>query len=170
MDNKTCAIVIPARMGSKRLPNKPILDIAGKPLITWVISIASKVRFRSEIIVVTDDIRIKDISEGLGTRSILTSKENQNGTERILEVLDEIEADFIINLQGDEPLINPSELNDLFNEIKSKNADIISICHEVDHIEAEDPSNVKVVFDIQTFEDQRCGTLHPLHYSSLLHW
>ena len=88
MDNKTCAIVIPARIGSKRLPNKPILDIAGKPLITWVISIASKVRFKSEIIVVTDDIRIKDISEGLGTRSILTSKENKNGTERILEVLD----------------------------------------------------------------------------------
>ena len=148
MDNKTCAIVIPARIGSKRLPNKPILDIAGKPLITWVISIASKVRFKSEIIVVTDDIRIKDISEGLGIRSILTSKENQNGTERILEVLDKIEADFIINLQGDEPLINPSELNDLFNGIKSKNADIISICHEVDHVEAEDPSNVKVVFDI----------------------
>ena len=80
----------------------------------------------------------------MGIRSILTSKENQNGTERILEVLDEIEADFIINLQGDEPLINPSELNDLFNEIKAKNADIVSICHEVDQIEAEDPSKVKL--------------------------
>ena len=148
MDNKTCAIVIPARMGSKRLPKKPIIDIAGKPLISWVISIASKVSFKSEIIVVTDDIRIKDISEGLDCRSILTSKENKNGTERILEVLDKIEADFIINLQGDEPLINPSELNDLFNAIKSTNADIISICHEIDHIDAEDPSKVKVVLGI----------------------
>ena len=149
MDKKTCAIVIPARLESKRLPNKLLLNIAGKPLISWVIEIALKVDFKPEVIVATDDKEIKKVSENFGIKSFFTSSKNQNGTERIIEILDQIDSDFIINLQGDEPLVNPRDLNNLFNEIKSQNNDIVSICHKADSSEADDPSNVKVVFNLK---------------------
>tara|TARA_Y100001978_G_C23680787_1_gene428894 strand:+ start:496 stop:1689 length:1194 start_codon:yes stop_codon:yes gene_type:complete len=145
------AIVIPARMASKRLPNKPLIEIAGKPLISWVIDIALKVDFKPEIIVATDDNKIKNFTEDLGIKTYLTSKVINNGTERILEIIDQIEADFILNLQGDEPLVNPVDLNNLFEHIQSRNDDIASICHEIEDIEADDPSNVKVVLDIQKY-------------------
>ena len=66
MDKNTSAIVIPARIGSKRLPNKLLIDIAGKPLISWVIEAALKVDFKVEVIVATDDNKIKKVSEDLG--------------------------------------------------------------------------------------------------------
>lgn len=147
MDNKSCTIVIPARMESKRLPQKPLLDIAGKSLISWVIDVALKVNFKSEIIVATDDIRIKEEAEKSGIKSIITSKDIKNGTERILEILDQVDSEYIINLQGDEPLVHPNDLNHLFEKIKSNDSDIVSICHEIDDLEANEPSNVKVVFD-----------------------
>ena len=147
MNDNTCAIVIPSRIGSNRLPNKPLLNVAGKPLISWVIEAAFKVDFKPEVIVATDDKRIKKLAESLGAKSILTSKDCKNGTARILEIIDEIDAEFIINLQGDEPLVSPNDLNNLFIAIKSRNNDIVSICHQIDSSEAADPSAVKVVFD-----------------------
>ncbi len=147
MDKRTCTIVIPARIGSKRLPRKPLLKIAGKSLISWVIEVALKVEFKSQIIVVTDDIRIKEECKKYCIKSIITSKDIKNGTERILEILDQIDTEFILNLQGDEPLVNPNDLNLLFEKIKSTDSDIVSICHEIDALEAKEPSNVKVVFD-----------------------
>ena len=142
-----CAIVIPSRMGSTRLPNKPLINICGKPMISWVIEAALKVDFKAEVIVATDDTRIKKVSEDLGVKSFLTSSDNKNGTERILEIIDHIDSEFIINLQADEPLINPIDLKVIFNAIKPLNVDIASICHEVNNLNAEDPSIVKVVFD-----------------------
>ena len=109
--DKTSAIVIHARIGSKRLPNKALIDVAGKPLISWVIESALKVDFKAEIIVATDDNRIKKVSDDLGIKSFLTSKDIKNGTERILEILEHIDSEFIINLQGDEVLVNPIDLN-----------------------------------------------------------
>ncbi len=151
MGNKTCTIVIPARLGSKRLANKPLKDIAGKPMIKWVIEAAQNVSFNSSVIVATEDKKIKDLVETLGINCFLTKKLHKNGTERILEVLDHIDSDFIINLQGDEPLVNPIDLNNLNREIKLSDADVVSICHEVNNLEADEPSNVKVVFDINKY-------------------
>ena len=151
MDKKPSTIVIPARIGSKRLPNKLLIDIAGKPLISWVIEAALKVDFKAEVIVATDDNRIKKVSEDLGIKSFLTSKDIKNGTERILDILDHIDSELVINLQGDEPLVNPIDLNNLHKTIKSSDVDVVSICHEVDNLEAEEPSNVKVVFDINQY-------------------
>ena len=151
MDKNTSAIVIPARIGSKRLPNKLLIDIAGKPLISWVIEAALKVDFKAEVIVATDDNRIKKVSEDLGIKSFLTRSGIKNGTERILDILDHIDSELVINLQGDEPLVNPIDLNNLHKTIKSSDVDVVSICHEVDNLEAEEPSNVKVVFDINQY-------------------
>ena len=148
MKNKKCTIVIPARMGSSRLPKKPLKKIAGKPLLRWVIELAKKVDFYSSLIVLTEDKIIKDFVDSLGVNCFLTDKFHKNGTERILEIIDRIDSDFIINLQGDEPLVKAADLNNLYEIITSSDVDIASICHEVDNLEAEEPSNVKVVFDI----------------------
>ena len=148
MKNTTCTILIPVRMGSSRLPNKPLKAIAGKPILEWVIKLAQNINFKASIKVLTEDRIIKDFVDSLGVEVFLTEKFHKNGTSRILEILDDIDSDFIMNLQGDEPLVNPVDLNNLYETIKSSNADIASICHEVDSLEAEDPSNVKVVFDI----------------------
>ena len=148
MKNKTCTILIPARMGSLRLPNKPLKEIAGKPLLKWVIELAQNVNFKASLMVLTEDKIIKDFVDSLGVDCFLTDKLHRNGTSRILEILDTIDSDFIINLQGDEPLVNPIDLSNIYEEIKSGNTDIASICHEIDNVEAEEPSNVKVVFDV----------------------
>ncbi len=151
MLKRTCTILIPVRMGSSRLPNKPLKDIAGKPLLKWVIELAQKINFKASIIVLTEDKIIKDYVDSLGVECFLTDKLHKNGTARILEILDSIDSDFIINLQGDEPLVNPIDLSNLYETIKSGDSDIASICHEVGNLEAEDPSNVKVVFDINQY-------------------
>ena len=151
MKNKTCTILIPVRMGSSRLPNKPLREIAGKPLLEWVIELAQNINFKASLKVLTEDKIINDFVDSLGVEVFLTDKFHKNGTSRILEILDDIDSDFIINLQGDEPLVNPIDLNNLYETIKSSKADIASICHEVDSLEAEDPSNVKVVFDINQY-------------------
>jgi len=151
MKNRTCTILIPVRMGSSRLPNKPLKDIAGKPLLKWVIELAQNINFKASLIVLTEDKIIKDYVESLGVECFLTDKLHKNGTARILEILDSLDSDFIINLQGDEPLVNPIDLNNLYETIKSGDSDVASICHEVDNLEAEDPSNVKVVFDMNQY-------------------
>ena len=151
MKNKDCTIFIPARMGSSRLPNKPLMEIAGQPLLKWVIDLARNVNFKSSLIVLTEDKIIKDFVNSLGVECFLANKSHKNGTSRILEILDSINSDFIINLQGDEPLVNPFDICNLYEMIKSGDSDIASICHEVDNLEAENPSNVKVVFDINQY-------------------
>ncbi len=151
MKNKNCTILIPARMGSSRLPNKPLKEIAGKPLIKWVIELAQKVNFKASLIVLTEDKIIKDYVDSIEVECFLTDKFHKNGTARILEILDKINSDFIINLQGDEPLVNPLDLNNLYETIQSDDSDIASICHEVNNLEADEPSNVKVVFDINKY-------------------
>jgi len=151
MKNKTCTIVIPARMGSSRLPSKPLKKIAGKPLLKWVIELAQNVNFNASLIVLTEDRIIKKFVDSLGVACFITDKLHKNGTARVLEILDRIDSDFIINLQGDEPLVNPIDLSNLYETIKSNGLDIASICHEIDSLEAQDPSNVKVVFDINHY-------------------
>ncbi len=151
MENKNCTIVIPARMGSTRLPNKPLKKLAGKPLLQWVIELAKNVSFNAILIVLTEDQVIKEFVESLGVKCFLTNKCHKNGTARIIEIIDEIDSEFIISLQGDEPLVNPIDLRNLYETIKLSNVDIASICHEVDNLEAEDPSNVKVVFDLNHY-------------------
>ena len=145
MKNRTCTILIPVRMGSSRLPNKPLKEIAGKPLLKWVIELAQNINFEASLIVLTEDKLIKDFVDSLGVECFLTDKFHKNGTSRILEILDNIDSDFIINLQGDEPLVDPMDISNLYEKIKSSDSDVASLCHEVDNLEAEDPSNVKVV-------------------------
>jgi len=106
-------IVIPARLDSSRLPQKPLADIFGKSLIMRVYERASLVKSADDVIVATDHQLIFDHVQNAGGKVILTSPNHVSGTDRVAEVANMIEADIIINVQGDEPLINPNQIEDL---------------------------------------------------------
>lgn len=102
--------VIPARYKSSRFPGKPLADICGRPMIWWTYQQAIKVPEFDEVYVATDDQRIFDICEGLGVKTIMTSEDNKTGTDRVGEVARKIEADLYVNVQGDEPLMQPETI------------------------------------------------------------
>ena len=99
--------IIPARYASTRLEGKPLKDILGKPMIQYVYENAAKSSILDTLIVATDDLRIKEAVEGFGGKAILTSPSHFSGTDRVAEVAKSLEADVVVNIQGDEPFINP---------------------------------------------------------------
>jgi len=102
--------VIPARFQSSRFPGKPLADICGKPMIWWVYNQCLKVSDMDSIYVATDDERIVDACERFDMNVIMTSDSHKTGTDRIGEVAEKIHADIIVNIQGDEPLLEPSTI------------------------------------------------------------
>lgn len=102
--------VIPARFKSSRFEGKPLADICGKPMIWWVYQQAIKVKEFEAVYVATEDERIKNTCEKLGVNVIMTSDEHQTGTDRIGEVARKIKADLYVNIQGDEPMIEPETI------------------------------------------------------------
>lgn len=124
MFKKDFLIVIPARYNSKRLRGKPLLDICGIPMIVRTYIRCKKVFPVSKIIVATDDVRIKNVCEKNKIKTIITSKSCLTGTDRIAEVAKKYKARFYINVQGDEPLCDISDLKKLLKFAK-KNPDKI---------------------------------------------
>ena len=102
--------VIPSRYKSTRFPGKPLADICGKPMIWWVYNQALKVKQFDEIYVATDDVRIKEACDKNNMNVIMTNKEHPTGTDRVGEVAEKIKADLYVNIQGDEPLIEPETI------------------------------------------------------------
>ena len=103
------AIIIPARYGSSRLEGKPLIEVAGKTIIQWVYEKAQMSKLADMIIVATDDERIFNTVKAFGGNVEMTSTSHKCGSDRIREVVDRHpEIDYIVNLQGDEPLIEPS--------------------------------------------------------------
>ena len=146
MKEKSVLIVIPARMGSTRLPGKPLKTIAGKPLIEWVIEAAKQVSHIKGIVVATDhqDI-LKVVNKLKNVKGIMTSSSHKSGTERLIEISKKEKADFYINIQGDEPLIDPKDVELLIENLLNSNSEIVTLAHEIDSISAKEPSNVKVI-------------------------
>ena len=100
--------VIPARYQSSRFPGKPLADICGKPMIWWVYQQCLQVKdFHDEVYVATDDKRIYQVCQSFGMKVFMTSEEHVTGTDRVGEVAGRIPADLILNIQGDEPLLEP---------------------------------------------------------------
>jgi len=104
------AVIIPARYASSRLPGKPLLRETGKYLIQHVYERACRARNIDRVIVATDDSRIMSAVESFGGQSILTRSDHSSGTDRVAEVAEGLDSDVIVNLQGDEPLIEPSAI------------------------------------------------------------
>ena len=148
------AIIIPARYGSSRLEGKPLLKVAGKPIIQWVYEKAQQAKLADMIIVATDDKRIYDAVKAFGGEVEMTSVNHKCGSDRIREVVERHnEISFIVNLQGDEPLIEPSAIDEVIKNVKDDDLADISTLIRVLHDEKEinNPNLVKWVKDQNGF-------------------
>jgi 3-deoxy-manno-octulosonate cytidylyltransferase (CMP-KDO synthetase) len=141
-------IGIPARLRSSRLPEKMLREIGGKPVIRWTVENALKVE-DAKVIVATDDERIKDAVEDI-CEVRLTPSDLPSGTDRLAYALRDLDdGDLVINLQGDEPFVDPDILKRLFLLMESESADIYTLAREEDR--NEDPNRVKLVLDSRNF-------------------
>jgi len=140
------AIVIPARYGSTRLPGKPLADIAGKPMVQHVYERALQVTNAQIVVIATDDERVANAVRGFGGECVMTSQDHPSGTDRLAEVMAQIDADIYINLQGDEPLVRPTDIELLISGmLDDLNVSIGTLCHAIEAQEAVNPNTVKVV-------------------------
>ena len=131
-------LVIPARFKSTRFPGKPLVLINGKTMIQRVYEQCLQSVSQEKIYVATEDIRILEFCEGNGIQCILTSDKCLTGTDRVGEVAKLIDADFYINVQGDEPIFNPKDIDLLINELNLKSKTIYDVyCGFTRIIEAE---------------------------------
>ena len=147
MKNSVLA-VIPARLASERLPEKPLLLIAGQPLIRRVYEAVINTDLFSDVIILTDSEAITDCAEMFGGKTLTTSVSCRSGTDRILEVRDRLEGDIIINVQGDEPFIDRDSLTKLIESFRDKNVVIASLMNREDDLAVlTSPNIVKVVVD-----------------------
>lgn len=142
-------VIIPARYASTRLPGKPLKDIAGKPMIQHVYEQAKKSAAR-EVIVATDDLRIKQVAEAFGATVCMTAADHESGTDRLQEVVAQLgysHDQVIVNVQGDEPLIPPSNIDQVAELLlASPNAGIATLSEPIDNVaDVFDPNAVKVV-------------------------
>ncbi len=141
--------VIPARYGSTRLPGKPLIEIAGKPMIQHVYERASDAVLLDELIVATDDERIVEVVESIGGTAMMTKSDHKTGTDRVAEVARKVGADFTINIQGDEPLISPNIIDAVVKALQENSPKVatpISIIKDKSLL--DDENTVKVVTDI----------------------
>lgn len=137
--------VIPARYGSTRFPGKPLTTIAGKPMIQHVYERASKAGLLSSVVVATDDRRVEECVIDFGGKVVMTSRQNPTGTDRVAEVAALIKAPYYINIQGDEPLINPDHI-DLCATMLLEGCKMCTLVAPIlDESEIIDPNVVKVV-------------------------
>lgn len=140
------AIVIPARYGSTRLPGKPLAEIRGKPMVQHVYERALRVPQASVVVVATDDIRVANAVHAFGGVCLMTSADHPSGTDRLTEVMRHIEADIYINLQGDEPMVRPADIEKLAAGMRADGSvQIGTLCHMISAQEAKNPHAVKVV-------------------------
>jgi len=140
-------VIIPARYKSSRFPGKPLINLLGKPMILWVSELSAQAVGRENVYIATDDDRIFNLVTDAGFNAIMTSGQCLTGTDRIAEAAGKIQADIYINVQGDEPMVNPEDINNIirakelhFNEI------INGYCPIADD---ENPNNInipKVIF------------------------
>ena len=152
INQENTAIIIPARLASTRLPNKPLLPINGKPMIlhVWEQAVAAEI---GKVIVATDSDQIKQVISEAGGNCELTRSNHQSGTDRIYEALENFDQNkninFIINLQGDLPQINRECLSSVVNLLSDEAAEVSTlVCEMTDHDEINSKSIVKAIADI----------------------
>jgi len=145
---KTIAI-IPARMGSTRFPGKPLAPLCGKPLLQWTYERAIACESLEKVVIATDDQEIFNLAEGFGAEVVMTKTNHPTGTDRIAEAAANYpDAEYIINIQGDEPLIEPSLVDALAETLKGDGGyDIVTAANVFGKEDVNDPNYVKVVLN-----------------------
>ncbi|MDP2643972.1 MAG: 3-deoxy-manno-octulosonate cytidylyltransferase [Desulfobacterales bacterium] len=148
--------IIPSRYGSTRFAGKPLARICGKPMIEWVWRRSNQAETINETIVATDHCRIYDVVTGFGGKAVMTSEHNRSGTDRVAEAADQIGLsadDVVVNIQGDQPLIDPRCLDDLVRaSLACPDLKMSTLAFRiVNQDEITNPKDVKVTFDSAGF-------------------
>lgn len=148
-------VVIPARYGSTRLPGKPLLPLVGKPMIQHVVERARE-SGADEVLVATDDRRIRDACAGFGAESVMTRADHRSGSDRIAEVIERCgwpDETIVVNLQGDEPTMPPALIDQVASDLAQRpEVGMATLAHPISDIETLfDPHVVKVVTDAAGF-------------------
>jgi len=141
--------VIPARFGSSRFPGKPLAPLAGKPIIEHVFERASMCSSLDDVIVATDDRRILETVEGFGGKAVMTSVDHRSGSDRLGEAVKNLDADIIVNIQGDEPLLESAVIEAVLEPMKATDPpDIATVAAPLTSMEDYlNPDVVKVLID-----------------------
>ena len=146
-------VFIPARLGSSRLPGKPLAPIAGQPMIQWVYQQAVRAQGIDKVAVVTDDAEIARVVESFGGQVVMTSPAHATGTDRLAEaarLLGLADDDLVVNVQGDQPLCPPELIEEVVVPLKADpELGMATLAAPMSRAEAEDPVNVCVVMDGQ---------------------
>ena len=141
-------IIIPARFKSSRFPGKPLADILGKPMVIRVAEIAKKVKISNKVIIATDSKKIASVCKQYNYEFVMTSKKCLTGTDRLSEVARKIKAEMYINLQGDEPIVSPKDIEKVIkSKIKNKKFIICGYTKIRKDEKSSDNSIPKVVFN-----------------------
>jgi len=144
------AVIIPARYASTRLPGKPLIEIQGKPIIQWVYERSSQSKLAAQVVIATDDERIYNAVKDFGGEAAMTSAEHKSGSDRIAEIVEkDPEIDIAVNVQGDEPLIEPESIDKAIQCLMDDpDTDITTLIREIkDKEEINNPNLVKAVID-----------------------
>ena len=145
-------IIIPARYKSTRFPGKPLTLILGKPMILWVAEICAEVLPTEFVYIATEDFQIKEVVEKAGFNVVMTSNKCLTGTDRLAEVATQIESDIYVNVQGDEPLLNPADILSIIEAKKQYPNEVINGYSKISDNEEPESVNIpKVIFN----EDQQ---------------
>jgi 3-deoxy-manno-octulosonate cytidylyltransferase (CMP-KDO synthetase) len=146
-------VVIPARYASSRLPGKPLLDICGRPMIEHVYRRAARAVGASAVLVATDDARILRAVERFGGRAVMTRPDHPSGSDRVAEAAGALAVDLVVNLQGDEPLIEPAVIGEVLAPLLAEpDVRMATVRRRIeDPGELSDPHVVKVVVDRDGF-------------------
>src|SRR5262245_30121424 len=148
MKSDTAVAIIPARYNSTRFPGKPIVEIDGKPLIEHVYRRVELARKVGRIVVATDDERIRRAVESFGGDVAMTRNDHSSGTDRLAEAARDLDPEtLVVNVQGDEPMIEPSVIDQAITAAELHDAEIVTLMTPLDPSEADDPNRVKVVVD-----------------------
>lgn len=140
------AAVIPARWASSRFPGKPLVALAGKPVLQHVWDAVAESGLFSDVIIATDDERIIEAANKFGGRAMMTSPKHRSGSDRAAEVAQQLDADVIVNVQGDEPFLTAAPLRVLLEPFTDSAVRVASLMHHVqDESAYRDPNRVKVV-------------------------
>ena len=150
--NTPCFGIIPARYASSRFPGKPLADILGRPMFWHVYQRARRCPDLQQVALATDDDRIRSAAVTLGVPVVMTAVDHSSGTDRVLEAAEQMMAPadaVIVNIQGDEPLLDPEMITRLVAPFERPGVDVSTLAYPLAADQAGDPNRVKVVFDRQ---------------------
>ena len=144
--------VIPARYGSSRFRGKVIAEIAGKPMIQWVYERANQSQILDQLFVAVDDPRVLNCVEGFGGNVVMTNPKHQSGTDRIAEAVVNIKTDIVVNIQGDQPLLDPTMIDEAVQPmLEDATVQMSTLKIKIREEDYSDPAVVKVVVDENDF-------------------